>query len=253
MPLLAADVVTVPEGDRLSREELLEKITQMSEATGSGVLKTAGYPLGGYSFNTTGLSALKSLSDSDPRPYYLHPDVAYSLDDIDLKVAGTYDDVASAVATELGLEVRTDPTGVVIADTLSLAQFDWIERAIVLSSIPARQVRMAIDFEVDGEVVQTPVALVLGMSNWAGFDIGDCPISVIAERIDDTGVDLEFRIKFGSIGTTWNRRVEYSAPATVLRDGKIPCPDAHDEYRWRTVVLRTTVDPINGGDAHRTR
>lgn len=249
VPLVAAEVAMVPEGDRLSREELLEKITHMSNGAGTGVFKSEGHRLGGYSFNTSGLSALKSLSDSDPRPYYLHPDVAYSLDDIDLKVAGTYDEVARAVAKELGLVARTDPTGVVIAKASSVAELDWIERAIVLSSIPVRQVRMAIDIEVDGEPMETAVDLVLGMSNWAGFDIGDCPISLMAERIDDAGVDLEFRIKFGSIGTTWNHRVEYSTPVAVFRDGKIPCPDADNEYQWRTVVLRATVDPINADDA----
>ena len=252
VPLIAADVDVVAEGNRLSREELLEKVAQASKGAGSpGVLSTQSSGLVGFSFNTTGLSALKSLSDEDPRPYYLHPDAAYSLDDIDLKVAGTHDEVVRAVAKELGLEARTDPIGVVIAGASSLAELDWIERAIVLSSIPARQVRMAMDLEVDGEVVQTPVDLVLGMSNWAGFDIGDCPISIIAERIDDAGVDLEFRIKFGGVGTSWNRRVEYSSPTTVLRDGKVPCPDTQQEYQWRTITWRATVDPINAVDVRR--
>ena len=252
VPLIAADVAVVPEGDR-SREEILESITQVSEGAGrAGVLFSQGRSgLVGYSFNTTGLSALKSLSNRDPRPYYLHPDEAYSLDDIDMKVAGTYDEVARAVANELGLEARTGPTGVVVAEASSLAELDWIERAIVLSSIPARQVRMAMDLEVDGKVVRTPVDLVLGMSNWAGFDIGDCPISIIAERIDEAGADLEFRIEFGGLGTTWNRRVEFSSPTTVLMDGRVPCPDTHREYQWRTIAWHATVEPINGVNARR--
>ncbi|MYJ73978.1 MAG: M56 family metallopeptidase [Gammaproteobacteria bacterium] len=247
VPLIAAEVAVDPTGNHKSREELLQSVIAMHEGAGGkpGILTTAGYPLGGYSFMTSGIGALKSLSDSDPRPYYLHPDVAYSLDDIDVKIAGTYDEVVRAVAKELGLEARTDPTSVVIAEATSLTKLDWIERAIVLSGIPARQVRMAIDLEVDGKALEKPVDLVLGMSNWAGFDIGDCPISLMAERIDDAGVDLEFRIKFGSIGMTWNRRVEYSTPVSVLRNGKIPCPDARNEYRWRTVVLRTTVEPVD--------
>lgn len=241
VPLVAADIVMDPGGERPSREELLASVTTIAEVTKAGIVTTAkGSRLVGFSFDSTGLSALRSLSDSDLRPYYLHPEIADSLDDIELKVAGTYDEVVRAVATELGLRARIDPTGVIIGHASSLDDLDWIEKAVVLSSVPARQVSMAMDLEVDGKALETPVRLILGMSNWTGFDIGDCPILLVAERIDETGVNLEMRAIFGPHKANWRERLEYSSSGTLIMD-KVPCPT----NPWPTITLRATVEPIN--------
>ena len=244
VPLIAADVAVETPSDGSPRAELHKELDSMLKHLGRpGILSTEHDGLVGYHFGTTGFQALKALAESDVRTYYLHPDVADSLGDIEVTVAGTRDEVVRDIAGHLGVGVRIGATGVVLAAESALSELDWIDRALVLSGVPDKRVRLDIDLELDGEPVATQVDLVLGMSSWTGLEVGGCRISMVAWRIDEDGVDLELRAVGESFSASWtNRRVSFSERQRLVGGGsRLLCTDG----KWKTVSLHATAHRID--------
>ena len=95
----------------------------------------------------------------------------------------------------------------------------------MLSGLPNKRIRLDIDLEVDGEPIPTPVDLIVGQSNWTGFEAGGCRINLVARRIDDEGVDIELG-HFSSVGTglRWEKELSYGMRRSLI-DGKVPGMD----------------------------
>ena len=252
--LLALDYsVRAGDGKATTRAELVEQLEGVVEAgLGASSLKIESVRgLIGVHFDTTLVAALRTLADGASRPVYLHPDVDLSRE-VEMTVAGTQEEVIRAVAEHAGLAASVNPTGFVVAEDRLLADPDWIDRAVVLSGVPNRRVRLDIDLEVDGEAIPTPV-LIVGLSNWTGFEAGRCRINIVARRINDEGVDLELG-QFSSVGngTGWEKEMPYGMRRTLI-DGRIPGRDG-DSCRVSLLASAYELDGNrypDGGDGER--
>ena len=225
-PSLALDFsARAGDGKATNRAELVERLERVFE-TGLGASSLKIESVGGLigvHFDTTLVAALRILANGASRPVYLHPDVDLSRE-VGMTVAGTQEEVVRAVAEHAGLAASANPTGFVVAEDRLLTDPDWIDQAVVLSGVPNKRVRLDIDLEVDGEAIPIPV-LIVGQSNWTGFEAGKCRINMVARRIDDEGVDLELR-QFSSVGnsTGWEKEIPYGMRRTLI-DGQIPGKD----------------------------
>lgn len=244
--LLALDFsARAGDGEGTTRPELVERLEWHAERFrgNTHAIKTdAG--LMGFHFDTTLVGALRTLADNTSRPNYLHPDAARASHKVKLTAAGTQEELILAVAEHVGLAASVHPTGFVVADERRVAKPEWIDQAVVLSRVPNRRVRLAIELEVDGQAIPTPVDLIIGRSNWTGFEAGGCRINLVARRIDDEGVEIELRSHLGSVGQVWhlNKQVPYGQQR-VLIDGGVWGTDGE----LRQVVLRASADEVDWG------
>ena len=244
--LLALDFsARAGDGEGTTRAELVERLEWHAERFrgNTHAIKTdAG--LMGFHFDTTLVGALRTLADNTSRPIYLHPDAARASHKVKLTAAGTQEELILAVAEHVGLAASVHPTGFVVADERRVAKPEWIDQAVVLSRVPNRRVRLAIELEVDGQAIPTPVDLIIGRSNWTGFEAGGCRINLVARRIDDEGVEIELRSHLGSVGQVWhlNKQVPYGQQR-VLIDGGVWGTDGE----LRQVVLRASADEVDWG------
>ena len=211
-PLLVLDVsVDAKDDDGVTRAELVESLENVAAGAGAdGTIATTGNGMIGFYFDTNLAEALQKVADTGSRPIYLHPDAA-SHRDVRLTVAGDQDEVVRAVAEHVGLTAISYPIGGVVADELSLTTLDWIDRAIVLAPVPKARVRMDIHLKIDGQTIATPVDLVMGRSNWIGFEAQGYRFNIIARTITEEGVEIELRTQFGFRNqATWHKSVPYS-------------------------------------------
>ena len=250
-PLLVLDVsVDAKDDDGVTRAELVESLENVAAgAGGDGVIATTVNGMLGFYFNTNLAEALQQVADTGSRPIYLHPDAA-SHREVRLTVAGDQDEVVRAVAEHVGLTAISYPIGGVVADELSLTTLDWIDRAIVLAPIPKARVRMDIHLKIDGRTIATPVDLVMGRSNWIGFEAEGCRFNIIARTIAEGGVEIELRTQFGSRHQAmWHKSVPYSRRLPPPEDAEAAgWGDRHEQHVWTTVVDGKLLD--TEGESH---
>lgn len=121
---------------------------------------------------------------------------------------------------------------------------DWIDGAVVLSGVPNKRIRLDIDLEVDGESIPTPVDLIVGQSNWTGFEAGGCRINLVARRIDEKGVVVELRyLHSEGAGMSWEKEIPYGMRRTLI-DGKVPGMDGD----WCLVSLLASAYELDWSD-----
>lgn len=225
VPLLALDLsVQAGDGNGTTRAKLLERVEEDFEATNADTLLTKVGDLLAVRFNTTLIGALRVLANQTSRPVYLHPDVD-AAKKVEVAIAGTQEELIRAVAKHVGLAAGVHPTSFVVAEERLLTDPRWIDRAVVLSGVPNKRIRLDIDLEVDGESIPTPVDLIVGQSNWTGFEAGGCLINLVAQRIDDEGVVVELRhFRSEGAGMSWEKEMPYGMRRTLI-DGKVPGMD----------------------------
>jgi len=246
-PFLVLDVsVEAEDDDGLTRAELVEKLEQVAVGAGkpAGAIMTSSNGLIGFYFDTNLTDALRSLADNGAGPIYIHPDVA-SIGKVRLTVAGDHGEVIRAVAENVGLAANSYPIGTLVADESMLTSLDWVDRAIVLAPVPSERVRLGIHLKIDGRAIATPVDLVVGKSNWTGFEAAGCRFNVVAQEVGDDGVDIELRSPFGPQGnySTWHENVPYSQKVPAAEDAEADAYGDRDDPRvWTTVVDGRLVD-----------
>ena len=239
-PLLILDVsIQAQDDDRPTPAELVAMLDDITGAT-SAVVTTADGLIGVH-FDTDLLDALRVLADNDSRPVFLHPEVATQPRPVRLTVAGTRDEVFRTVSEHVGLASASHPVGVLVAAEPLLATTDWIDGAVVLSAVPSERVRLDIDLKIDDQTIATPVDLLVGTSNWTGFEAEGCRFDIIARRIVEEGVEIELR----SHHAIWHKSVPYSRNYLQIWlnvvDGKLP--DADGE--WHDVELRMAAHKLD--------
>ncbi|MCY3623360.1 MAG: M56 family metallopeptidase [Gammaproteobacteria bacterium] len=224
---------------------------------------TADGKLSWVRLQTTGLRTVSMIAGSDPRHYYYHPDLHDWLDDstvdIDWKVdsdtaGNSYDELIHLVAAELDLDARPESTAVLVAPKGGLADLGWLADAWIVAPPPNVQARVDFKLIVDGVKVPT-VQLVVGRSNWTGFEAGGLRFDVFAQRFDDDGVTIELATpprrdepashltELGGVATTrssFNLLVPY-APFKSYGDHSIVGPDGEKH----SVYIETMAHPVD--------
>lgn len=226
-------------GSGKNRAELVKRVENMAKASqADGIWMTTVDDLVGVRFDTRLDMALRTLADNSSRPMYLHADVASSSHPVNLTVAGTHAEVVRAVVEHAGLAVDVHPTAFVVADAGHIAELDWIDQAVVLSRPPDKRVRLAIELEIDGLAVPTSADLIVGQSNWTGFEAGGYRMNLVARSINEDGVEIELRMHFRSLRGHWRRdeRMPFGSQTTLVDGDSIPGTDG----KGRRVVLRAT-------------
>ena len=231
-------------------------LTPMSITTADGKLSSV-------RLQTTGLNAMFMIADSDPRHYYIHPDLRDllrdSIVDIDWKVdsdtaANSYDEIIRVVAAHLDVDVRPESTAVLVAPKNGLANLGWLSEAEVVAPRPDVQARIDFTLAIDGERPPT-VQLVVGRSSWTGFEVGGLRFDVFVWEIDDNGVTIKLATperpgeasELGGIATTqssFNLSVPY-APFKSYGDYPIVGPDGEKH----TVYIETMAHPVDASQS----
>lgn len=232
------------DGSGKNRAELVKAVENMAKASqADGIWMTSSDDLVGVRFDDSLDNALRFLADNTPRPMYLHADVASSSHPVNLTVAGTFAEVVRAVVEHAGLSVNVHPTAFVVADARHIADLDWIDQAVVLSRPPDRRIRLAIELEINGLAVPTSANVIVGQSNWTGFEAGGYRMNLVARSINEDGVDIELRMRFASLQGIWRRdeRMPYGSLTTLVDGDSIQGTDG----KGRRVVLRATAYEID--------
>lgn len=200
VPVLALDFSVNAQDNAAVDEDATPTITEDSLVTDSPMtIITADGKLSRVRLRTTGSDAVSMVAGSDPRHYYLHPDIRDLLRDssvdIDWKVESdtapnSYDELIRMVAAHLDLDVRPETTAVLVAPKDGLADLAWLADAVVVSPPPNEQARVDFKLTIDGAPAPT-IQLVLGRSNWTGFEAGGLRFDVFAQRFDDYGVTIK--------------------------------------------------------------
>ena len=189
----------------------------------------------GVQFDTDFVDALRALADHDSRPVYLHPDAATPPRQVRLTAAGTPDEVFRAVSEHVGLASAALPMGVLVAAEPLLSTTDWIDQATTLNAVPNERARLDIDLKIDGQTIATPIDLLVGTSNWTGFEVAGCRFNITARRITAQGVDIELRIPLGSK----NNRSTYLK--TIPYSRRLPAENPDAGYGHTDLQIRATV------------